>query len=292
MMFKAIIKTARPYHWIKNLFVFAALIFARKYNQPADIWHTILAFAVFCLGASAVYFFNDLADRENDRLHPLKKDRPIPSGKLSISSAWIIAFILLFAAFAIGINLGESFIILLAIYIILNFGYSLGLKNVVILDVMALAFGFVIRAAAGAAAINVPISSWLLICTTLLALFLGFAKRRQELLVLGNEAVSHRRSLAHYSPYFLDQMISVVTASTVVAYTFYTLSPEIKEKFGTGELVLTVPFVLYGIFRYLYLVHQKEEGGNPTRLLLTDGPLLVCVGLWIITVIVILQFRV
>lgn len=290
-MFSAIIKTARPYHWIKNLFVFAALIFARKYSQPEDIWHTILAFIVFCLGASAVYFFNDLADRENDKLHPIKKDRPIPSGKLPIAAAWIIAFIMLIIAVAIGIRLGVSFMLLLAVYIVLNFAYSLGLKNIVILDVMSLAFGFVIRAAAGAAAINVPISSWLLICTILLALFLGFAKRRQELVALGNDAVSHRRSLAHYSPYFLDQMIGVVTASTVIAYTFYTLSPEIKEKFGTGDLVFTVPFVLYGIFRYLYLVHQKDEGGNPTRLLFTDIPLLICVGLWAIAVIVILQFR-
>jgi 4-hydroxybenzoate polyprenyltransferase len=290
-MLNAIIKTARPYHWIKNLIVFAALIFARKYSQPNDIWHTILAFMVFCLGASAVYFFNDLADRENDKLHPTKKARPIPSGQLPVSIAWIIALVMLIVAVAGAIKLGAHFVSLLGVYIILNFAYSLGLKNIVILDVMSLAFGFVIRAAAGAAAINVPISSWLLICTILLALFLGFAKRRQELIVLGDDAVSHRRSLAHYSPYFLDQMIGVVTASTVIAYTFYTLSPEIKEKFGTGELVFTVPFVLYGIFRYLYLVHQKEEGGNPTKLLLTDIPLLICVALWVITVIVILQFR-
>lgn len=290
-MFNAIIKTARPYHWIKNLFVFAALIFARKYNQPEDIGKTVLAFLVFCLGASAVYFFNDLADRENDKLHPIKKSRPIPSGQLPISMAWIIAIVLLGISAAAGFKLGISFLLLLGLYIVLNFAYSLGLKNIVILDVMSLAFGFVIRAAAGAAAINVPISSWLLICTILLALFLGFAKRRQELVALGNDAVSHRRSLAHYSPYFLDQMIGVVTASTVIAYTFYTLSPEIKEKFGTGDLVFTVPFVLYGIFRYLYLVHQKEEGGNPTRLLLTDIPLLICVALWVISVLVILQFR-
>ncbi len=290
-MFSAIVKTARPYHWIKNLFVFAALIFARKYSQPDDIRHTLLAFMVFCLGASAVYFFNDLADRENDKLHPTKKDRPIPSGQLPVSIAWIIALVMLIVAVAVAIKLGVYFVSLLGVYIILNFAYSLGLKNIVILDVMSLAFGFVIRAAAGAAAINVPISSWLLICTILLALFLGFAKRRQELVALGNDAVSHRRSLAHYSPYFLDQMIGVVTASTVIAYTFYTLSPEIKEKFGTGDLVFTVPFVLYGIFRYLYLVHQKDEGGNPTKLLFTDIPLLICVGLWAIAVIVILQFR-
>jgi len=156
---------------------------------------------------------------------------------------------------------------------------------------MVLAIGFVIRAGAGAVVIAVPISSWLLVCTILLALFLGFAKRRHELVFLGDNAESHRQSLAHYSPYFLDQMMSVVTASTVVAYTFYTLSPEIKSKLGTDNMVLTVPFVLYGIFRYLYLVHQKEKGGNPTKLLVTDIPLLICVGLWIIAVLVILQTK-
>jgi 4-hydroxybenzoate polyprenyltransferase len=291
-MINAIIKTARPYHWIKNLIVFAALIFSRKYGNADSVLRAIEAFAIFCLGASAIYYFNDLADRQNDQLHPTKKDRPIASGKLPLPLAWIVGILLLVVASLVGYHLGASFMMIFAAYVILNFAYSLGLKNGVILDVMSLALGFVLRAAAGAAAIEVPISSWLLICTTLLALFLGFAKRRQELIVLGDEAVSHRRSLAHYSPYFLDQMISVVTASTVVAYTFYTLSPEIREKFGTGDLVLTVPFVLYGIFRYLYLVHQKAEGGNPTKLLLTDGPLLICVGLWIMAVFLILQFRV
>jgi len=288
----AILKTARPYHWLKNPIVFAALIFARKYNDLSAIEKSIGAFIVFCLAASAVYFINDITDRAKDRLHPLKKLRPIASGKLSPGVAGAVTVILLALALVLGYELGRNFMLLVIAYVVLNFAYSLGLKNLVILDVMSVAMGFVLRAAAGAVAISVPISSWLLICTILLALFLGFAKRRHELVLMGSEAISHRQSLAHYSPYFLDQMIGVVTASTVVAYTFYTLSPEIREKFGTGDLVMTVPIVLYGIFRYLYLVHQKEEGGNPTKLLITDGPLLICVALWIIAVLAILQFGV
>jgi 4-hydroxybenzoate polyprenyltransferase len=290
-MLNAIIKTSRPHHWVKNLVVFAALIFARKYGDSHSVILTIKAFVAFCLAASAVYFLNDIADREKDRLHPAKMNRPIASGKLPLGVAWPITAILLIAGVLIGYSLGLEFSILFGLYIFLNIIYSLGLKNVVIIDVMCLAFGFVLRAAGGGAAIDVPISSWLLICTTLLALFLGFAKRRHELVMLGNDAITHRQALAHYSPYFLDQMISVVTASTVVAYTFYTTSPEVKEKFGTGDLVLTVPFVLYGIFRYLYLVHQRDQGGNPTKLLVTDIPLLICVALWIIAVLAILQFR-
>jgi len=289
-MFSSILGGARLLHWVKNLIIFAALIFARKYTDEISVILAVKAFAVFCLAASAIYFINDIIDYRQDQLHPVKKNRPIASGQLAISTSWIIACLLLASGFGISLSIGLSFLIYFLAYVILNFGYNLGLKNIVILDVMVLALGFVLRAAAGAAAIAVPISSWLLICTVLLALFLGFAKRRHELTILGDSAASHRQSLANYSPYFLDQMISVVTASTVVAYTFYTLSPEIKEKFGTDNLVFTVPLILYGIFRYLYLVHQKEQGGNPTKLLITDMPLLICVGLWIVVVLAIFQY--
>ena len=291
MMLKAIVKTARPHHWIKNLVVFAALVFARKFADPVSVVLAVKGFVAFCLTASAVYYLNDLADFKKDQLHPLKKSRPIASGQMNAGLAWAIALILLGAGMLVSLSLGREFIGCFVLYVILNIGYNLGLKNVVIIDVMVLGTGFVVRAAAGAAAITVPISSWLLICTILLALFLGFAKRRHEIMILGDTAVSHRQSLAHYSPYFLDQMISVVTASTVVAYTFYTLSPEVHEKFGSGDLVLTVPFVLYGIFRYLYLVHQKDKGGSPTRLLITDAPLLACVGLWVVAVLLIIQLK-
>jgi 4-hydroxybenzoate polyprenyltransferase len=290
-MLYSILRTARLHHWVKNLILFAALIFAQKYTDAASVILAVKAFIAFCLAASAIYFINDISDCKQDQLHPIKKNRPIASGQLSFASAWIIALLLLISGFGISLSISSKFLIYFLAYVVLNFAYNLGLKNIVIMDVMVLALGFVIRAGAGAVAISVPISSWLLICTILLALFLGFAKRRHELIDLGDSAVSHRQSLAHYSPYFLDQMISVVTASTVIAYTFYTLSPEVKEKFGTDNLVFTVPLVLYGIFRYLYLVHQKEQGGNPTKLLITDWPLLTCVGLWIIMVLVIFQFR-
>ena len=290
-MIIAIVKTARPHHWIKNLVVFAALIFAKKFADPLSVVLAIKGFLTFCLTASAIYYLNDIADFKKDQLHPLKKLRPIASGKMNLGLAWAIALVLLTAGLLISLSLGRQFIGCFILYVILNIGYNLGLKNVVIIDVMVLATGFVVRAAAGAAAIAVPISSWLLVCTILLALFLGFAKRRHEIMILGDTAVSHRQSLAHYSTYFLDQMISVVTASTVIAYTFYTLSPEVQEKFGSGDLVLTVPFVLYGIFRYLYLVHQRDKGGSPTRILITDAPLLACVGLWIIAVLIIIQLK-
>jgi len=288
-MINAIVKTARPHHWVKNLIVFAALIFAKKFADPESVTLAIKGFFAFCLASSAIYYLNDITDCKKDQLHPTKKNRPIASGRLSFKTAWFIAALLLTAGFILSYTLGQLFLFYFILYVFLNFGYNLGLKNVVIIDVMILAIGFVLRAAAGAEAITVPISSWLLVCTILLALFLGLAKRRHELVILGDDAISHRQSLAHYSPYFLDQMMSVVTASTVVAYAFYTLSPEVKDKLGTGNMVFTVPFVLYGIFRYLYLIHQKDEGGSPTKLLVTDTPLLVCVGLWIISVFIILQ---
>ncbi len=288
-MIDAIVKTARPHHWVKNLIVFAALIFAKKFTDPESVALAIKGFLAFCLASSAIYYLNDITDCKKDQLHPTKKNRPIASGRLSFKTAWFLTALLLIAGFVLSYSLGPLFLFYFILYIFINFGYNLGLKNVVIIDVMILAIGFVLRAAAGAEAIMVPISSWLLVCAILLALFLGLAKRRHELIILGNDAISHRQSLAHYSPYFLDQMMSVVTASTVVAYTFYTLSPEVKDKLGTGNMVFTVPFVLYGIFRYLYLIHQKDEGGSPTKLLVTDIPLLACVGLWIISVFIILQ---
>jgi len=285
----AVIKSARPYHWIKNLVVFAALIFAKEFADPTSIFLAVKGFVAFCLAASGIYYLNDIADLDKDRLHPVKSGRPIASGQIPLRTAWATAVILLLAGILVGMSVGPAFLVYFGLYILLNIAYNLGLKNLVIIDVMIVALGFVLRAVAGAAAIDVPISSWLLVCTILLALFLGFAKRRYELVFLGDDAISHRQSLAHYSPYFLDQMISVVTASTVVAYTFYTLSPEVQQKLGSHYLVFTVPFVLYGVFRYLYLIHQKDEGGNPTKLLVTDAPLLTCVGLWIIVVLITLK---
>jgi len=288
-MIKDLWLTLRPPQWVKNVVVFAAVIFARQYHDYDKLLLAGIAFVCFCLISSAVYLTNDVIDRSRDRNHPTKKDRPIASGRVSVSTALVTSVVLAVLGFGVSVVFFNWFF-LAAIggYVVLNLVYSLVLKNVVIVDVMSIAGGFVLRAVAGALAVGVPISSWLLICTTLLALFLGFGKRRHELVILGSRANEHRGILTEYSPYFLDQMIGVVTASTVVAYCFYTLSGEVQDKLGTDKLVLTVPFVLYGIFRYLYLIHQRQVGGNPTRVLLTDWPLMINVLLWLACVLLIL----
>jgi len=289
-MLKALLISMRPSHWVKNLIIFAALIFAREYTDSEKIGLTLLTFAAFCLATSAVYLFNDVIDRDNDKKHPIKSQRPIASGKLPAPVAVSASFFLILGAVVISLLININTLLALAFYLAINYVYSIALKHMVILDVMTIAAGFVLRAVAGGLAIQVPISPWLLVCTTLLALFLGFGKRRQELSLLTNDAASHRRSLEHYSVPFLDQMISVVTASTVVAYAFYTLSPEVEEHFGTKWLSLTIPFVLYGIFRYLFLIFKKDQGGSPTKLLLTDPPLLICILLWLMAVILVFNF--
>ena len=222
---------------------------------------------------------------EQDRRHPVKRDRPLASGKLSpvvaLTAAVSIVVIGLTGAFLLGTRFGIAALI----YFAMMTAYSLALKNVVILDVLVVALGFVLRAVAGALAIDVAFSNWLLVCTLLLALFLALAKRRHELTLLAGEAAEHRRILGEYSPYLLDQMIAVVTASTLVSYAFYTLAQETVDRFGTDRLIWTLPLVLYGIFRYLYLVHRKEAGGNPTKVLLNDRPILVTVALWATAVV-------
>ena len=279
----------RPSHWVKNLVVFAALIFAQVYTDPNKVLLAVIAFIAFCFGTSAIYIINDIFDRENDKKHPVKSKRPIAAGKISVPTAITAALILLILSIVLAACANLLTVLALATYMILNLAYSAFLKHVVIIDVMSIAAGFVLRAAAGGFAIEVPISPWLLVCTILLALFLGFGKRRHELALLNAEAINHRKALANYSTPFLDQMISVVTASTVVAYAFYTLSPEVVENFGTHWLSATIPFVLYGIFRYLYLIFHKEMGGNPTKLMLTDMPLMLCVLLWLVTVLVVIN---
>jgi 4-hydroxybenzoate polyprenyltransferase len=248
----------------------------------------VIAFAIFCALSGAVYLVNDILDREQDRRHPLKATRPIASGALSVTAAASAAAVLAAAALVGAWLLGPAFFITAAAYLFLLFTYSAYLKHVVILDVLTLSAGFTLRAVAGGAAIGVPVSHWLVLCTTLLALFLALGKRRHELVLLGAGATEHRPILEHYSPYLLDQMISVVTASTLIAYAFYTFSPETTEKFGTSMLSLTIPFPLYGIFRYLYLVHRKDLGGSPAELLVDDRPLLVCVALWAVAVVVVI----
>jgi 4-hydroxybenzoate polyprenyltransferase len=283
---RTILATLRPQQWTKNFVVFAGLIFSQNLGNSHLILKTVLGFVLFCFLSSSVYIFNDIMDVESDRMHPSKRNRPIASGRIKIPTAIFISIILAVLALGLSAWLSPVFALTALAYFVLNLLYSVYLKNVVIIDVMCIAAGFVIRAVAGAVLIDVAISAWLIVCTTLLALFLGFGKRRYELVLLENQATDHRKSLSEYSPYFLDQMISV-TASTVIAYAFYTLSPEVESKLGTRHMDLTIPFVLYGVFRYLYLIHQKEGGGSPTRMLLTDKPILVNIILWLAAVILI-----
>jgi 4-hydroxybenzoate polyprenyltransferase len=283
----AVLSSLRPHQWTKNLVVFAALALSKHLFELDPFLRTLLAFAVFCGLSGAIYLVNDVADVERDRLHPLKRMRPVATGALSVPGALAAAAVLGVVCLALSLVLGVPFAVCAALYLALNLLYSFRLKEVVILDVIAISLGFVIRAVAGAVAIAVRISDWLLVCTILLALFLALSKRRHELTSLNDSASDHRKILSEYSPYLLDQMIAVVTASCLMAYAFYTMAPETVEKYRTDRLAWTIPFVLYGIFRYLYLVHLKDQGGNPTEILLTDRPLLVDVFLWVLAIIAI-----
>jgi 4-hydroxybenzoate polyprenyltransferase len=287
MTARAVVSSLRPHQWTKNLVVFAALAFSKHLFELGPLARTTFAFALFCGLSGAVYLLNDLADLERDRRHPIKRLRPLASGALLPRTAAIVATALAFGCLALAFLLGRPFAATAFVYLGLNLLYSFRLKEVVIVDVLCVSLGFVVRAVAGAVALGVAISDWLLICTLLLALFLTLSKRRHELTSLSHEASAHRKILAEYSPYLLDQMINVVTASLLTAYAFYTTAAETREKFQTDRVAWTIPFVLYGIFRYLYLVHQKEKGGSPSDVLLTDRPLLTAVALWAAAVVVI-----
>ncbi len=280
----SLVLSLRPYQWTKNLIVFLPLLFGQRLMDPGSVVRTVAAFVVFCALSGVVYLLNDVADRKADRSHPIKRHRPIASGEVPVPVALVTAAVLGTVSLAAAFWLRPAFGGLGAAYVGLLALYSGPLKHLVIIDVLTIAIGFVLRAAAGAVVIDVHISAWLLVMTMLLALFLALSKRRHELVLLAEGATSHRRILEEYSPYLLDQMIAVVTASTLVGYAIYTVSPETVLKFHTDKLGLTLPFPLYGIFRYLYLVHQKEGGGSPAEMLLTDRPLLLCVALWAATV--------
>lgn len=276
----SLLVSLRPSQWTKNLFVLAPLLFGQRLFDPSAALLAAAAFIVFCALSGVVYLLNDVADREADRLHPTKRHRPIAAGVVPVAVALTAAALLGAGALGAAFWLRPMLGLLAATYLVLLTLYSVALKHVVIIDVLTISIGFVLRAAAGAVAIAVSISPWLYVLMILLALFLALSKRRHELVLLAGGASGHRPILEEYSPYLLDQMISVVTASTLVAYAIYTVSPETIERFDTHLLGLTLPFPLYGIFRYLYLVHQKEGGGSPSDMLLTDRPLLACVALW------------
>ena len=284
---RALLVSLRPRQWAKNLFVFAGVIFSQQLLTPR-LWPALAAFVIFCGLSGAIYLFNDVADADKDRLHETKRRRPVASGALPVGAAIAFGALLLFGCLAAAFTLSPAFGLVALSYGALNTAYSVWLKHLVILDVLTVATGFVLRAVAGAVAVDVEISGWLLICTILIALFLALGKRRHEYRSLTGDAAAHRPILAEYSEGFLDQMISVVTASTVTTYALYTMSPETVAKFHTRLLPLTLPFVLYGIFRYLYLLYRRDLGGNPSDLLVTDRGLLLDALLWMIATLAII----
>jgi 4-hydroxybenzoate polyprenyltransferase len=269
----------RPAQWVKNAFVVTPLLFSGRFTDLTACLRAGVAFAMFCLLSSSVYAANDVFDRAEDRLHPIKRLRPVASGRIAPGGAAVASVLLAATALLMAEALGGRVLVVAAAYLILNLLYSTWFKRMVVLDVFCIAGFFVLRLLAGARAIDVVPSIWLLLCGGLLALFLGFAKRRHELLLLGTESANHRRVLEHYSTAFVDQMSVVLLSVTIVAYLMYTLSPEKLQLIGSYRLTYSVVFVLYGVFRYLYLVHEHEEG-SPTEALLTDRPLLVAVLLW------------
>jgi 4-hydroxybenzoate polyprenyltransferase len=282
-----LLASLRPRQWVKNLFVFAGVIFSQQLLTPR-IWPALAAFVIFCGLSGSVYLFNDVVDADKDRLHPAKRLRPIASGALPVVTAVGFGVLLLAGSLVAAFTLSPAFGLVALSYGALLTAYSVWLKHVVIVDVLTVSAGFVLRAVAGAVAVDVEISGWLLICTTLIALFLGLGKRRHEYRSLTGDAAAHRPILADYSEGFLDQMISVVTASTVTTYALYTMSPETVAKFHTRLLPLTLPFVLYGIFRYLYLLYRRDLGGNPSDLLVTDRGLLLDALLWMVATLAII----
>jgi 4-hydroxybenzoate polyprenyltransferase len=277
---RPLLRTWRPIQWTKNLFVLAPAVFAGALEDPARAARAGIAFATFCALSSCVYLLNDLADRERDRLHPVKRHRPLAAGTLTPPVAAVSAGLLLAGAGVAAAWLSAQFLGLAAVYLTLNILYSLALKHLVIVDVMAVALGYVLRVMAGGEAVAAPVSDWLLLCTVFLALFLVVSKRRHELVSLADNAAGQRRVLSSYSPTFLDQMINVVTASTLLSYALYTTAPETEAKFGGRGLVYTIPFALFGIFRYLYLTYQVEDARNPTETMLRDAPFLINLLLW------------
>ena len=291
-MIGALFWSLRPKQWPKNLLVFAGLVFSHNLFDLTNFLRSLGGFVAFCLLSGAVYIVNDLVDVENDRLHPLKRLRPIASGRLKPGAAKIAAVVVAAVALVGGFALDWRFGVVGSAYLVLELAYSFRLKRLVVLDVMTVAAGFALRAVAGTVLVHVTISSWLFVCTILFALFISLAKRRHELLFLAGGGTGHRAVLENYSEALLDQMMAVATSSTVIAYCLYTIAPETVAKFGTHNLMLTVPFVLYGVYRYLYLVYRKEMGGAPEQALLGDFPLVVDILLWMASVVAVIYFRI
>lgn len=270
----------RPHQWLKNSFVFTGLLFGHAWHDAPLVYRVIVAAVGFSLMSSAVYIVNDMADVERDRLHPVKRLRPLAAGQMSMGMAVLFALVLAGGALSLAGVVSPTVLAIVAGYAVMNLAYSAYLKNVVILDVFVIAAGFMLRILAGTLGVGIPPSQWLLLCGLMVTLFLGFAKRRAEIIALDDSQAAHRKVLAHYSPLLLDKMIGITAAGVIMSYSLYTMSPDTVRVQGTTNLIYTVPFVMYGVFRYIYLLHRQCGGGDPSRDVIRDPHLVVAVIVW------------
>ncbi len=278
------IKLLRPKHWIKNLLLAAPMVFAFAYTLE-NLVRLLMAILAFCALSSAVYVINDIADRESDRHHPKKRLRPIAAGKISVKAALAVGVGLFALGLGVAALVGVKVLAVAVVYAVMNLAYSMWLKHVPILDVMIVALGFVIRVMAGAYAIRVPLSHWILLCTFFGALFIAFGKRKDEMGLPADEKQKHRKSATEYTDRFIDQMLALSAGIAVVFYAFYTIDPEVVKRFGTQRLVYTTPIVVFGVLRYYYLLYNRNEGGDPVQLAVSDRPLILCLAVWIGSVV-------
>lgn len=284
LLLRSYLKLIRPEQWIKNAFVFAPLVFSKELFEPTQFFTAMTASIAFCLTASSIYIINDISDINADRAHPLKRDRPLAAGAIKRTQAYALLGMLLLASGYIAFQTNPRFQLVLGTYFVMNLAYSLKLKEVVLLDVFTIAAGFVLRVLGGAFAIDVQVSSWIVLCTLFLSLFLGFAKRRGELLLVHQvRPKTERRVLGSYSVGFVDQMLTIAAAGTVISYALYTVAPRTVEVFGTEKMIYTTVFVTYGMFRYLFLIHMTDSTENPTKAVTSDIPIIVVTVLWILT---------
>lgn len=281
---KLLFLSLRPKHWVKNLFIFAAPFFSLRIFEPATLLKSIAGFLCWCLVASALYVFNDIVDRKRDVLHPHKKNRPLASGKLKLKEAYMIFIFLSLVAIIFSGNLSPGFLLVIISYFIINIVYSLYLKEVFLLDVMCIAAGFVLRVASGAVLIDVVLSEWVIMCTLLLSLLLGFGKRQEEISSLEDEAVYHRKVLKEYNQGFLEHVPYALVSATMLCYMLYTVSSETVNRFGTKNLIYTSPFVIYGLMRYVYIAYEKEKGADPTQVFFHDLPTVLNIIAWLLAV--------
>ncbi len=280
-----LLRLMRPHQWVKNAFVFTGLLFGHAWHDAHLLTQVIFAFAAFCLVSSAIYIVNDIMDVEQDRLHPVKRMRPLAAGHVSLVSARILATLLAVIGLGLAYAAAPAALAILIAYALMNIAYTLWLKHVVILDVFIIATGFMLRILIGTLGVGIPPSQWLLLCGLMVTLFLGFSKRRAEIIALNEEGGAHRKVLQHYSPVLLDKMIGITAAGLIMSYSLYTMSPETIRTHGTANLIYTVPFVMYGVFRYIYLLHHQSRGGDPSHDLVRDPHLLIVVGAWLLTTI-------